>query len=111
MTNGRNVRVGFAYEREVKQHFIDAGWGCARAAHSASEMDLIAWSKNDHPNVDTYLIFSTMGYEHKISNSKKIPLMHLASKIEEKYIKHVYWEVVRNDTWAVVLMQCKIKKR
>jgi len=76
-------------------------------------MDLIAF-KNTFPGIDipTCLqVLDAHGYISKHSESQRIPLLWLASKIEKKYIKHVYWEVVTNYPWIVVLMQCKINKR
>lgn len=105
-----NVSKGFAYEREVKKHFVDAGWGCTRAAHSASAMDLIAFTQKDE--LLACEVFEENGYDIMFSKSKKIPLNWLASKIEDKYIKHVYFQTVgRAQSWYVVLMQCKISKR
>lgn len=113
MTNGGNVRRGHAYEREVKQHFVDAGWGCTRAACSKSAMDLIAFHQYGVPLlIDlTDFVFIHSGYTITHSGSRTIPLHYLASKIEKRYIKHVYYDVIWDHHWCVVLMQCKIRRR
>ena len=106
-----NVSRGFAYEREVKKHFTDGGWGCTRAAHSASAMDLIAFVKRDIAHLPAACVLQNQGYTHKMSKSTKIPLRYVAIKREKNHVKSVYYEVVIDDAWIVVLMQCKIRKR
>jgi len=110
-----NVSRGHDYEREVKQHFVDAGWNCIRAAHSASggphKIDLVAYVKKPTVHDPLYIIIHMNGYTFKASKSTKIQLRHLASKIEKKYYKHFYWELVIDEKWIICLMQCKTGKR
>ncbi|GAI99929.1 unnamed protein product, partial [marine sediment metagenome] len=100
-----NVRRGFAYEREVKQHFVDDRWNCMRGAHSASggvvKTDLIAYKAADVSGHIVGYLFDRHDYILKNSKSTKIPLPYLASKMEGKHFKHVYYDTISNIYWTV----------
>jgi hypothetical protein len=88
--------------------FTDAGWFCTRAAASQSPMDLIAYA-------DKWLkvraLFEGHGYTIKESRARKIPSDMVAIKTDRINERKVYYTIVGNLPWLVVLMQCKIKKR
>ena len=115
MSNGANVQRGHDFEREIKDHFVKAGWSCMRAARSATggflKLDLIAYKPATPTITSVAMVLKNNGYRFNQSKSKDIPLPTLASKLEENYFKHVYFDTVADDDWIVVLMQCKIGKR